>query len=87
MTHLNHCEIWLYLVLRMHTVKFSTFDINDEFIANIDYTEEDSRYVGIIYITSKTAQGVVCMAEFDEYFLDYDDMIEWSKRYIKRNLL
>ncbi|HBU6287514.1 TPA: hypothetical protein MC469_005111, partial [Escherichia coli] len=34
-----------------------------------------------------TAQGVVCMAEFDEYFLDYDDMIEWSKRYIKRNLL
>ncbi|AWM12220.1 hypothetical protein KMC17_gp052 [Escherichia phage vB_EcoM_NBG2] len=27
------------------------------------------------------------MAEFDEYFLDYDDMIEWSKRYIKRNLL
>ncbi|HGY7843744.1 TPA: hypothetical protein ACNTR3_001346 [Escherichia coli] len=71
----------------MHTVKFSTFDINDEFIANIDYIEEDSRYVGIIYITSKTAQGVVCMAEFDEYFLDYDDMIEWSKRYIKRNLL
>lgn len=71
----------------MHTVKFSTFDINDEFIASIDYTEEDSRYVGIIYITSKTAQGVVCMAEFDEYFLDYDDMIEWSKRYIKRNLL
>lgn len=71
----------------MHTVKFSTFDINDEFIANIDYTEEDSRYVGIIYITSKTTQGVVCMAEFDEYFLDYDDMIEWSKRYIKRNLL
>lgn len=71
----------------MHTVKFSAFDINDEFIANIDYTEEDSRYVGIIYITSKTAQGVVCMAEFDEYFLDYDDMIEWSKRYIKRNLL
>ncbi|EEV9360903.1 hypothetical protein EHD75_005528, partial [Escherichia coli] len=50
-------------------------------------TEEDSRYVGIIYITSKAAQGVVCMAEFDEYFLDYDDMIEWSKRYIKRNLL
>ena len=50
----------------MHTVKFSTFDINDEFIANIDYTEEDSRYVGIIYITSKAAQGVVCMAEFDE---------------------
>ena len=71
----------------MHTVKFSTFDINDEFIANIDYTEEDSRYVGIIYITSKTAQGVVCMAEFGEYFLDYADMIEWSKRYIKRNLL
>lgn len=71
----------------MHTVKFSTFDINDEFIANIDCTEEDSRYVGIIYITSKAAQGVVCMAEFDEYFLDYDDMIEWSKRYIKRNLL
>lgn len=71
----------------MHTVKFSTFDINDEFIANIDYTEEDSRYVGIIYITSKAAQGVVCMTEFDEYFLDYDDMIEWSKRYIKRNLL
>ena len=71
----------------MHTVKFSIFDINDEFIANIDYTEEDSRYVGIIYITSKAAQGVVCMAEFDEYFLDYDDMIEWSKRYIKRNLL
>lgn len=71
----------------MHTVKFSTFDINDEFIANIDYIEEDSRYVGIIYITSKAAQGVVCMAEFDEYFLDYDDMIEWSKRYIKRNLL
>ena len=71
----------------MHTVKFSTFDINDEFIANIDYTVEDSRYVGIIYITSKAAQGVVCMAEFDEYFLDYDDMIEWSKRYIKRNLL
>lgn len=71
----------------MHTVKFSTFDINDEFIANIDYTKEDSRYVGIIYITSKAAQGVVCMAEFDEYFLDYDDMIEWSKRYIKRNLL
>lgn len=71
----------------MHTVKFSAFDINDEFIANIDYTEEDSRYVGIIYITSKAAQGVVCMAEFDEYFLDYDDMIEWSKRYIKRNLL
>lgn len=71
----------------MHTVKFSTFDISDEFIANIDYTEEDSRYVGIIYITSKAAQGVVCMAEFDEYFLDYDDMIEWSKRYIKRNLL
>ena len=71
----------------MHTVKFSTFDINDEFIANIDYTEEDSRYVGIIYITSNAAQGVVCMAEFDEYFLDYDDMIEWSKRYIKRNLL
>ena len=27
------------------------------------------------------AQGDVCMAEFDEYFLDYDDMIEWSKRY------
>lgn len=71
----------------MHIVKFSTFDINDEFIANIEYTEEDSRYVGIIYITSKAAQGVVCMAEFDEYFLDYDDMIEWSKRYIKRNLL
>lgn len=71
----------------MHTVKFSTFDVNDEFIANIDYIEEDSRYVGIIYITSKTVQGVVCMAEFDEYFLDYDDMIEWSKRYIKRNLL
>lgn len=71
----------------MRIVKFSTFDTNDEFIANIDYTEEDSRYVGIIYITSKTAQGVVCMAEFDEYFLDYDDMIEWSKRYIKRNLL
>ncbi|EKG9191470.1 hypothetical protein O5M53_000258 [Shigella flexneri] len=68
-------------------MKFSTFDINDEFISNIDYTEEDSRYVGIIYITSKTAQGVVYMAEFDEYFLDYDDMIEWSKRYIKRNLL
>ncbi|WPJ70708.1 hypothetical protein [Escherichia phage vB-Eco-KMB22] len=68
-------------------MKFSTFDIKDEFIANIDYTEEDSRYVGIIYITSKTAQGVVCVAEFDEYFLDYDDMIEWSKRYIKRNLL
>ena len=71
----------------MRIVKFSTFDINDEFIANIYYTEEDSRYVGIIYITSKAAQGVVCMAEFDEYFLDYDDMIEWSKRYIKRNLL
>ncbi|EDB5153668.1 hypothetical protein A9J68_09745 [Salmonella enterica subsp. enterica serovar Braenderup] len=68
-------------------MKFSTFDVNDEFIANIDYIEEDSRYVGIIYITSKTVQGVVCMAEFDEYFLDYDDMIEWSKRYIKRNLL
>jgi len=71
----------------MRIVKFSTFDTNDEFIANIDYTEEDSRYVGIIYITSKTAQGVVCMAEFDECFLDYDGMIEWSKRYIKRNLL
>lgn len=27
------------------------------------------------------------MVEFDEYFLDYDDMIEWFKRYIKRNFL
>lgn len=68
-------------------MKTFEFNLDDEFVANIDYTEEDSRYVGIIYITSKTAQGVVCMAEFDEYFLDYDDMIEWSKRYIKRNLL
>lgn len=79
--------IWQCLVLRMRIVKFLTFDINDEFVANIDYTEEDSRYVGIIYITSNSALGVVCTAEFDEYFLDYDDMIEWSKRYIKRNLL
>lgn len=68
-------------------MKTFEFNLGDEFVANIDYTEEDSRYVGIIYITSKAAQGVVCMAEFDEYFLDYDDMIEWSKRYIKRNLL
>lgn len=68
-------------------MKTFEFNLGDEFVANIDYTEEDSRYIGIIYITSKVAQGVVCMAEFDEYFLDYDDMIEWSKRYIKRNLL
>lgn len=68
-------------------MKTFEFNLDDEFVANIDYTEEDSRYVGIIYITSKTAQGVVCTAEFDECFLDYDDMIEWSKRYIKRNLL
>ena len=68
-------------------MKTFEFNLGDEFVANIDYTEEDSRYIGIIYITSKAAQGVVCMAEFDEYFLDYDDMIEWSKRYIKRNLL
>ena len=67
----------------MHTVKFSTFDINDEFIANIDYTKEDSRYVGIIYITSKAAQGVVCMAEFDEYFLDLRRFFRWLK--LQRN--
>lgn len=53
MIYLNYYEIWLYFVLRMYIVKFLIFDINDEFIVNIDYIEEDFRYVGIIYIILK----------------------------------
>lgn len=67
------------------------FSIGDGYIGIVEWTEnyEEStpRFFGTMYVTCEYAPGVVCMAEFDEYFLDYDDMIEWSKRYIKRNLL
>lgn len=69
----------------MRETNHHDFNLGDGWFGNIDWTEEDARFVGTMYVTSEYSEGVSWYAELDEYFDNQDDMIEYAERFIRVN--
>lgn len=67
------------------------FYIGDGYVGNVDWTENNDestpRFFGTIYVTSEYADGVVMMAELDEYFADRDVMLKYVEDFIRREYI